>query len=183
MSLTEAMVFLIRVVMGLYVTIVLLRFLFQLSRADFYNPFSQAIVKLTSPVVVPMRRVLPSIGRIDTSTLVLAFIVEAAMIFIILQVRGFDISILKLGMISLFGLVHEVLDIYMIALFIVVILSWVAPFSRSPGAVLVHQLTEPLLRPVRKILPPLGGFDFSVMVVLLLVYVLGRLLRYYFLPI
>lgn len=182
MSLTEALVFLIRVVMGLYVTIVLLRFLFQLARADFYNPFSQAIVKLTSPVVVPMRRVLPSIGRIDTATVVLALLVEAAMIFIIMQVRGFEISIPRLAIISVFGLVREILDIYMIALFIVVILSWVAPFSRSPGAVLVHQLTEPLLQPVRRILPPLGGFDFSVMVVLLVVYMCGRLLQYYVLP-
>lgn len=174
MQFMEAMIFLVRTLMGLYVSIVLLRFLFQLARADFYNPFSQAIVKLTSPIVVPMRRVLPSIGRLDTSTVVLAMAVQMAMIIAIFQMRGIEASVLDLVVGTMLGLVHQILDIYTIALFIVVILSWVAPASRNPGAILVHQLTEPLVRPVRNALPPLGGLDFSVMIVLLGLYILSH---------
>lgn len=172
MQLTQAFIFLIRVLMGFYVTLLLLRMLLQLVRADFYNPLSQAIVKLTSPLVVPLRRVLPALGRIDSATLLLAFLVEMAMIYVVLLLQNFNMPMLDLLGWAALGVIHQTLNIFILALFVLVILSWVAPFSRSPGAVLIQQLTEPLVQPVRNALPPLGGFDFSVTFVLLFLYVI-----------
>jgi YggT family protein len=173
MQLMEALIFLVRTLAGLYIAILLLRLLFQLVRADFYNPLSQGIVKLTSPLVIPLRRILPSIRRIDTATLVLAIGFQMLLIAIILLLRGVGIPVVGLLWWTVLGLVQRVLDIYTFALILVVILSWVAPQSRSPAALLAYQLTEPLLRPVRNAVPPLGGLDFSVMIVLLAIYVLG----------
>jgi len=174
MQLMEALIFLIRTLVGLYIAVLLLRLLFQLVRADFYNPVSQAIVKLTTPVIIPLRRVLPSIKRVDTATLVLAVIFQALLLVAILLLRGHGIPVVVLLLWTLLGILHRLLDIYTFALFLVVILSWVAPHSRSPIASLAHQLTEPLLKPVRNAVPTVGGLDFSVMIVLLIIYVLGR---------
>lgn len=173
MQLMEALIFLVRTLVGLYISVLLLRLLFQLVRADFYNPLSQAIVKLTSPLVIPLRRLLPSIRRIDTATLVLAVVVQALLIGIVFWLRGIDIPPLGLLWWTVLGLVQRVLDIYTFALIVIVILSWVAPHSRSPLALLANQLTDPLLRPVRNAVPPLGGLDFSVMIVLMAIYILG----------
>jgi len=174
MQLMEAFIFLIRTLIGAYISILLLRLLFQLVRADFYNPISQAIVKLTSPLVIPLRRIMPSIGRIDTSSLLLATLFQMLLVCVIFLLRGFNPPILQVVLWSALGLLHRLLDIYTFALFFVVIISWVAPYSRNPAAVLATQLTEPLLRPVRGLIPPLGGLDFSVMIVMLFLYVLGN---------
>lgn len=173
MQLMEALVFLIRTLVGLYIAVLLLRLLFQLVRADFYNPLSQAIVKLTTPLVVPLRRVLPSIKRLDTATLVLALGFQLLLMVIILLLRGHGLPLPWLLLWTFLGILHRVLDIYTFALFLMVILSWVAPHSRSPAALLAQQLTDPLLRPVRNAVPSVGGLDFSVMIVLLAIYVLG----------
>ncbi len=174
MQLMEAFIFLIRTVMGAYITILLLRLLFQWVRADFYNPISQAIVKLTSPLVIPLRRIVPAIGRVDTSSLVLAILFQILLIYVILLLRSFALPIWQVAWWSALGLLHRLLDIYTFALFFMVIISWVAPYSRNPAAVLAAQLTEPLLRPVRGKIPPVGGLDFSVMIVMLFLYVLGN---------
>ncbi len=173
MHFAEAMIFLIRTLVGLYILILLLRLLFQLVRADFYNPLSQAVVKLTSPLVAPLRRIIPSLGRIDTATLLLAIVFQALLITLILLIRGLDIPFAGLLWWTILGLIHRLLDIYTVALLLIVILSWVAPHARHPVAILAHQLTEPLLRPVRNAVPPIGGLDFSVMIVLLVLYMLG----------
>lgn len=174
MHLMGALIFLIQTIMGLYISILLLRLLFQLVRADFYNPISQAIVKLTSPLVIPLRRMIPSINRIDTATLILAYGFQYLMTVIVMLLAGLSLNYLAIVGWSVLGLLHQLLDIYTFALFLLVILSWIAPHTRSPGAVLLHQLCEPLLRPVRRVLPPLGGLDFSVMVVMLVIYMLGH---------
>jgi YggT family protein len=173
MQFMEALIFLIRTLAGLYIAILLLRLLFQLVRADFHNPLSQAIVKLTTPLVIPLRRLLPSLKRVDTATLMLALAFQCLLLVVILLLRGFDISLPTLLLWTVLGLLHRLLDIYTVALFLLVILSWVAPHSRSPIALLAHQLAEPLLKPVRNAVPPLAGLDFSVMFVLLTIYVLG----------
>jgi len=174
MQLMEALIFLIRTIAGLYIAILLLRLLFQLVKADFYNPISQAIVRMTSPLVIPLRRVIPAIGRIDTATLLLAIAFQMLLVFVVLLLRGFPVSPLGLLYWAMLGLIHNILDIFTFALFILVILSWVAPYSRSPVALLAFQLTEPLLLPIRGKIPPVGGLDFSVMIVMLALYILGN---------
>lgn len=172
----EALVFLIRTLFGLYISILLLRLLFQLVRADFYNPISQAIVKLTTPLVIPLRRFVPSIGRVDTASLLLAIGFQALMVYVIFLLRNYSTPVLDIILWSVLGLIHRILDIFTFALIIIVILSWVAPHSRSPAALLAFQLTEPLLKPVRGKIPPIAGLDFSVMIVLLALYMIGRFL-------
>jgi len=174
MQLMEALIFLIRTVVGLYIAVLLLRLLFQLVRADFYNPLSQAIVKLTTPLVIPLRRVLPSIKRVDTATLVLAIIFQAILIVSILLLRGHGVPVAGLVLWTFLGILHRVLDIYWVALLLVFILSWVAPHSRSPAALLANQLTEPVLTPVRNAVPAIGGLDFSVLIVWMAINILGN---------
>lgn len=176
MQLMAAFIFLIRVLFGLYIGLLLLRLLFQLVRADFYNPISQAIVKLTTPLVVPLRRFVPSLGRVDSASLLLAFGFQMLMAYIIFFLRDIPTPMLNIVLWSVLALIHRVLDIFTFALFIVVILSWVAPYSRSPVALLATQLTNPLLQPVRGKIPPVAGVDFSVMVVLLALYIIANFL-------
>jgi len=174
MQLMEAFIFLIRALVGAYITLLLLRLLFQLVRADFYNPISQAVVKLTSPLVIPLRRIMPSIGRVDTSSLLLAIVFQTLMVYVILLLKSFALPLWQVAWWSALDLLHRLLDIYTFALFFIVIISWVAPYSRNPAAVLAAQLTEPLLRPVRGRIPSVAGLDFSVMVVMLFLYVLSN---------
>jgi len=174
MQLMEAFIFLIRALVGAYITLLLLRLLFQLVRADFYNPLSQAIVRLTTPLVVPLRRILPSIGRVDTASLLLAIVFQLLMVYIILWLKSFALPLWQVAWWSALDLLHRLLDIYTFALFFIVIISWVAPYSRNPAAVLAAQLTDPLLRPVRGRIPPVAGLDFSVMIVMLFLYVLSN---------
>ena len=169
----EALIFLIRIVVGLYITVLLLRMLFQLVRADFYNPASQAIVKVTSPLVMPLRRVLPPLGAVDSASLLLALLFQVVLLCVVLLLKGVELSWLAVGVWSLFGLLHRLIDIYTVALFVVVIVSWVAPHVYNPIVTLCNQLTNPLLRPIRSVVPPVGGLDFSVMIALLILYMMG----------
>ncbi|CAH7359250.1 uncharacterized protein YggT [Vibrio chagasii] len=161
----NSMSFLISTVFDLYIMVVILRIWLQASRADFYNPFSQFIVKATQPVVAPLRRIIPSIGSLDLATVVFAYVLcvlkfVALNLIISSGAAVFDISFLIFGGLSLIkaagGLIFWVLLIR-------AILSWVSQ-GRSPIEYVFHQLTEPMLMPIRRILPDMGGFDLSVLV-------------------
>ncbi|MTI14965.1 YggT family protein [Sansalvadorimonas verongulae] len=165
--------FLIDTIGSLFVMAILLRFILQLVKADFYNPISQAIVKVTSPLLNPLRKLIPGFGGMDIAALVLAFIVQGVFVAIKMKVLGY--MTLPLGTISVltfYFLLKTLLDLYTFALIIMVIASWVAPGSYNPGLMLLHQITEPLCSRVRRILPPMGGLDFSVMVVMLGIFFL-----------
>jgi YggT family protein len=168
--------FLIDFVFNLYLMIVLLRLWLQFARADFYNPFSQFIVKATQPIVAPLRRVLPSIGRLDTATLVLALLVAGLKIFTLNTVLGgSDLGILSLVVVSLVIVIKEILTLVMYVLILRAIMSWISQ-GRSPMELVLDQLTEPMLAPIRKRLPDMGGLDLSVMVVIVLILFIQKLL-------
>ena len=174
-ALSSSLVFLIQTLGSLYIMAVLLRFLLQLVRADFYNPISQAIVKATSPLLNPLRRVTPGIGGIDMASLLLALILQIALLYAIFGMKGFSLASIPFPsvlILSLKELATELLNIYMFSLIIIAIASWVAPGSYNPGLMLLHQLTEPLSSRVRKVIPPLGGLDFSLMVLVLIIVTL-----------
>ncbi|CAM3184618.1 MULTISPECIES: YggT family protein [Vibrio] len=161
----NSMSFLISTVFDLYIMVVILRIWLQAARADFYNPFSQFIVKATQPVVAPLRRVIPSVGSVDLATVLFAYVLcVLKFVAMILIASGgavsFSIDFLFLGLLSLIkaagGLLFWVLLLR-------AILSWVSQ-GRSPIEYVFHQLTEPMLAPIRRILPPMGGFDLSVLV-------------------
>ncbi|WP_160104856.1 YggT family protein [Pseudomonas izuensis] len=161
LGLNDAAIFVIQTLGSLYLLIVLLRFILQLVRANFYNPLCQFAVKATQPLLKPLRRVIPSMFGLDMSSLVLALLVQMALFAVILLLSGYEINVLFLAPWALVGIFALFLKILFWAMIISVILSWVAPGSHNPGAELVQQITEPVLAPFRRIIPNLGGLDIS----------------------
>lgn len=161
-GLNTAAVYVLQTLGSLYLLIVLLRFVLQLVRANFYNPLCQFIVKATQPLLKPLRRIIPSVFGLDMSSLVLAILVQLALMALtLLLTYGTTGNPLQLFIWSIIGVTALFLKIFFFALIISVILSWVAPGSHNPGAELVNQICEPALAPFRKILPNLGGLDLS----------------------
>lgn len=162
-GLTEALIYIIQTLGSLYLLIVLLRFILQLVRADFYNPLSQFIVKATQPLLTPLRRIIPGFAGLDLASLVLAILVQLLLMVVTLTLMGYNVGgfIAQLLVWSVIGVTSLFLKVFFFALIISVILSWVAPGSYNPGAQLVNQICEPLLAPFRKLLPNLGGLDIS----------------------
>jgi YggT family protein len=161
-GLNTAAVYVLQTLGSLYLLIVLLRFILQLVRADFYNPLSQFAVKATKPLLNPLRKVIPGFGGLDLASLVLALLVQLLISALsLLLEEGFVGNPLQLLVWSLIGVTALFVKIFFFALIASVILSWVAPHSHNPGAQLVNQLCEPLLTPIRRILPNLGGLDIS----------------------
>lgn len=157
----DPFVMLVKVVFNLYLFIVLLRLVLQLTRADFYNPISQGVVKATSPFVLPLRKVIPAIGRVDTASLVLAFLVQFLTVLFVVFISGTSLPAVKYVVYTVAGTAYHLLDLYFWAMLISVILSWVAPGASHPGALLIGQITAPLYRACQRIIPPLGGLDLS----------------------
>lgn len=169
--------FLISTVFGIYSFILLLRAWFQFARVDFYNPLSQTIVKLTQPVLAPLRKIAPTIKNIDTASLLAIFIL-AVLKFPLLNLFGAVVAVsepLIYLFIGLLSLVHTVGEGIFYVLFAGAILSW---FDRgnSPFQYVLYQLTEPLLAPIRRILPRTGMIDFSPMVIILILFFINRFL-------
>jgi YggT family protein len=168
--------FLIDFVFNIYLMVVLLRLWLQFARADFYNPFSQFVVKVTQPIVAPMRRILPSIGRLDTATLVLAVLVAGLKIVTLnLVLGGTGLNILSLVVVSFIIVLKEALSLVMYVLILRAIMSWVSQ-GNNPMELVLGQLTEPMLSPIRRRLPDMGGLDLSVMVVIVLLLFIQKLL-------
>lgn len=171
--------FLIETLGGLYIMAVLIRFLLQLVRADFYNPISQAIVKATSPLLNPIRKIIPGYGGVDMASLVLALILQIVLLYVLLLISGYSLAAIPFPGIlisSLIKLAIELLNIYMFSLIVIAIASWVAPNSYNPGLMLLLQITEPLTSRIRKVIPPLGGLDFSLMVLVIIIITLKNFL-------
>lgn len=159
-----------------YLTIVLLRFLLQLARADFYNPISQFAVKATNPLLRPLRRVIPGWGGIDGAALVLAVIIQAITFFLILTALNNSmpaINPLTLLSWSVLNVLDLIVKIYFWSVIAVVVVSWIAPQSGHPAIQLVAQITEPVMRPVRSVMPSLGGLDLSPIIVFLILNVIS----------
>ncbi|MCQ8129365.1 YggT family protein [Methylomonas rivi] len=165
---TDPVVFLIDTLFSLYILAVMLRFLLQWTQADFYNPVSQFLVKITHPALKLMRRFIPSVGRIDTSSLVLALVLQITANFAILAIKGVTISIVALTVLSFTDLLKMLLDIFVYAIFAGAILSWFAPGSYSGASSLLYSLTDPLLNVCRRLIPDLGSIDLSPLVALVL---------------
>lgn len=161
-SLNTAAIYLIQTLGSLYLLIVLLRFLLQLVRADFYNPLSQFIVRATKPLLMPLRRIIPGYGGLDFASLALGIAIQLVMLILIILLMGYALpNILLLVGWAAIGVLALFVKIFFFALIISVILSWVAQGSYNPAVILINQLCEPILAPIRKILPALGGLDLS----------------------
>ncbi|WP_122569596.1 YggT family protein [Pseudomonas viridiflava] len=175
-GLNTAAIYVLQTLGSLYLTLILLRFVLQLVRANFYNPLSQFIVKATQPLLKPLRRIIPSIFGLDMSSLVLAIIVQMILMALtLLLTAGTAGDPLLLLLWSIISVTALFLKIFFFALIISVILSWVAPGSNNPGAELVNQICEPALAPFRRIVPNLGGLDISPILAFLVLKLLDML--------
>lgn len=162
----NALFFLVDTLLNLYLMVVMLRFWLQAARADFYNPLSQFIVKATNPLLIPLRRIIPSLGKLDTASIVLIFLVGLAKITVLFMFSGQGFMPLTLLNGALLVVLKEAMSLLFWVLIIRAILSWFSQ-GRNPMEYVLHQLTEPLLAPVRKVIPPIGGLDLSVLIVLI----------------
>ncbi|MGH8251758.1 MAG: YggT family protein [Steroidobacteraceae bacterium] len=173
-----ALIFVVDSILTFAVYAFLLRVLLQLARADFRNPLAQAVLTLTNWLVLPLRRVLPPIGRVDTASIVALLAVQlvAALILFRLQ-TGVLIPFVPLAIAALRKLVHSILLLYTILIFIYALLSFVAPGVRSPATSLLGVLCEPLLMPLRRVLPVVGGLDFSPLVAIVALQALRLLIH------
>lgn len=170
----NAMYFLINTVFDLYILVILLRLWLQFARADFYNPFSQMVVKLTQPVLGPLRRFIPSIGSFDTATFIFAIAVAVIKVYALVALGMAHASFLGALIFSIGVVFKQIFQMIFWVLILRAILSWVSQ-GRSPVEFVMHQLTEPLLAPVRRVIPSMGGLDLSVLVVLIAVQFLQML--------
>jgi YggT family protein len=172
------LIFVVDFVFSLVVGAFLLRLLFQVVRADFRNPFAQAIVRVTNPIVVPLRKVLPPLGRVDTASVVAVVLAQMLRTGIVFALgAGAAPPLGNLLAIAIVELLDTTLLLFLVAIFVYVILSWVSPDGYNPVARLLGNLVEPLLAPFRRALPSLGGLDLSPLVVILLISVLRMVLN------
>ncbi len=158
---TQALYFIIKTLAQLYLLLLLLRFWLPIMRADFRNPIAQGILRITSPLVIPVRRIVPPIGRLDTSTIMVAYILEFLLVLALLAIRGLSVDTLPIAITAVLELAILSLNLFFFVILIKVILSWVAPQNYNPMTVLLHSMAEPVLRPLRRIVPAIGGFDIS----------------------
>ncbi|RUR30798.1 YggT family protein [Vreelandella andesensis] len=175
---------LVNTLINIYLFLLMLRFLLQASRADYYNPLSQSVVKITQPVVGLFQGFLgPVAGRFDLATLAAGFVLKVISMVAIFMVVGVGMPpIPGLLIAGIAALANAILKIYFFAMIVMIILSWVAPNASHPGALLVMQLVEPIMAPVRKVVPPLGMIDLSPIVVFIAInlvdgLVVGALIR------
>jgi YggT family protein len=175
-STVSALSYLVGTLIDLYVAAVLLRLLLQMVRADFYNPLCQFLMKVTNPVLVPLRRVIPSIGRLDTASVILMLVLEILGIWIISRIGSTAMNLQQIVAFSAIKLMMTLLMTYFFLIIASVILSWVGQRMRHPIIPLVYQLTEPVLKPFRKFIPPIAGIDLSPLFALIAIRFLILLL-------
>src|SRR5690554_3783162 len=168
----NSLIFLVKTLSDLYLLTYLLRFILQWVRADYYNPLAQFIVRITNPLVVPARRVLPAIGGIDAPTLVVLLLLEGVVTWVLIKLVGVSVPPGQFLYWVLLRLIMLTLWFYSIAILVYVILSWVGQSHGSPVAHLLGDVVEPALRPVRRLLPPIAGLDLSPLLVLILLQAL-----------
>jgi YggT family protein len=163
----NSLIFIVKTLTDLYLLTYLLRFILQWVRADYYNPLAQFILNVTNPLVVPARRLLPPAGGIDLPTLVVLILLECLATWMLIALAGASVPVgTFLAYVGL-RLINLTLWFYSIGILIYVILSWVAPGQPNPMRRVLAEIVEPVLRPVRRLLPPIGGLDLSPLLVLI----------------
>lgn len=175
-SATNAFSFLVETVLHLYLVALMLRVLLETIGADYYNPVCQALIKITDPVVRPLSRILPRIGKFSLAGLAALYIIQVISLIAVGLIVGWALDPLVIGLLAVLRLLRMLLVLYLILIIAGVILSWVGQGFRHPIVPLIFQLTEPVLAPIRRVIPALGGFDLSPLVALILIQFLIILL-------
>lgn len=173
-------IFLIDILFDIYIAILLLRFLLQYVGADFYNPISQFIVKVTQKPVFITRRFIPGFRGLDLATLLLVLVFIVIKLTVIYSIGGLQPSFAGIVIRGVYDLIQLIIDIFIFAVFIQAILSWINPDPYNPVSGLLRSLTSPVLSPIRKHLPSMGGFDFSPIIALIGLMFIKKLVLYIF---
>ena len=161
----------VQILFGILIFFVMARFILQTVRADFYNPISQMFIKVTDPMLRPMRRIIPGLLGLDMAAIVLLLIIQCLELIITHLIRGISLHTPLLFIVEAIGtLISHAAQLYMICIFIIVIASWIAPGSRHPLMQIAIQITYPVMRRARKILPPTAGIDFSPILALIFIF-------------
>ncbi len=168
-SFALSLIFLVRTLGDLYLLTFLLRFIMQWVRADFYNPLAQFVVKATNPLVIPVRRVVPAAGGADLATLLVLVILQAAVTWTLLFLASLSVTTSQFLLLVPLRLINLTLWFYTVSIFVYVLMSWFAQTGYSPISRMLAELNEPLLGPVRRLLPPIGGLDLSPLLVLIFI--------------
>jgi len=155
--------------------VLVIRVWLQLVKADFYNPLSQFVVKVTNPVVIPVRRIVPGFGGIDVATLLIAYLVASLKFIIIPLLNGGAIDVVLASFLGLLYLIKQTGFLLFVLMLVMALMSWVVQ-SYNPTQMILQQLTEPVLRPIRNIIPNIGGLDLSILAAFLLLNVINILL-------
>ena len=164
---TNPVVFLINTLFGLYILAIMLRFLFQWMDADYYNPVSQFLVNITQPPIKLLRRLVPSIGRIDSASIVLMIALQMLAGVAVFFSSGVSVSVAALFVWALTELITLLINVFLFSIIIRALISWINPDSYNPVVSLLYNLTEPLLGLGRKIIPPISGIDLSPLLVII----------------
>jgi YggT family protein len=168
--------FLLQSIIGFALYLSLLRFWMQWVRADFRNQFGQFVISLTNPFIIPLRKALPSVGNVDTATVALALILAAIKIFAFVSLRGLEPSVFGYVLMSIGVVIKASVYLFLLAIFIQIIASWVNPHSHHPILSVARSISNPIMAPARRIIPPIGGLDLSPIVVILFLQLSLRLL-------
>lgn len=174
--LTNPVVFLLNTIFSLYILAVMLRFLLQWVHADFRNPVAQALVKVTNPPLKPLRRFIPGLGGIDLAAVILMLIIQVLALALIAAVVDIQYTPLALVLTAVAELLALLINVFLFSILIQVIISWVNPGAYNPVMAMLYSLNEPILRPARRLIPPLGGLDLSPLVAAVALQVLKMLL-------
>jgi YggT family protein len=174
---TNPLEFLISTLFSLYILAVMLRFLLGMVRADFYNPISQFLVKITNPLLVPLRKIIPGTGKVDVAAIILMLVLQLIMLAIIVALRGVTPPLLGLLLTAIGTLIILAINVFLFAIIVQVIISWVNPGSYNPVNGLLSSLTAPVMRPIQRLLPPMSGIDLSPLFALIGLQVLKMLIQ------
>lgn len=173
---TDALIYLVDSLLTIYLYILVLRFAMQLTRSDFRNQIAHFVLVVTNPLIMPLRRILGSVGKIDIASIVVIVLVAAFNIAIVRIIAGQALPApVPFAILLLYTLIVTFLQFFLGAIIIFAILSWVVPAGYNPAMALLGTIVEPVLRPFRRIIPPIGGFDLSVLWASLAIGVLLRL--------
>lgn len=172
----NAGLFLIQTLLDLYIYIVILRFLLQTVHADFFNPLSQFAIKFTQWIVKPLQRIIPEVKHVDLAIILLLFVLEIIKFTLIGLVSPKFPHIAGLLLFSFADLINQFLMFYFYIIIIRAILTWIMPSHHNPTFFALSKITDPILRPIRRILPMIGGFDLSPIVAIILTQFLALLI-------
>lgn len=175
--LNNAGLFLVQVLFNLYIFILLLRILFQKCRVDFYNPMSQWVLKMTNPVLIPVRRYIPSYAGFDIPAMGLLVLLQCIKFSLISVLQaGLFPNLLGLLILAIADSIAQAVNIFFYAIILLVLISWINPLGGNPFTGILTRLTAPLIEPVRRIVPPLGGMDLTPLLVLIALQLINILI-------